>query len=133
MRSCVQSRARFRGESRGGCWPRAARCVERATTRARLYDLGKYPAILPGDDRVLGELWHLAPDDMEVTLAALDQIECFSGQDDDLYVRRIVDCETSSGQIVRAYAYFLAKPVELGGARVVTPGEAGHCHWTGSK
>ena len=122
-----------RGEERARCWPRPPRLVEPATTRGRLFDLGPYPALVEGDDRVLGELWHIEPADMEATLKTLDAIECFGVEEVDLYVRRVVDCETVAGDTIRAYAYFLANPTELGGARAVPPDAAGLCHWIGKR
>jgi gamma-glutamylcyclotransferase (GGCT)/AIG2-like uncharacterized protein YtfP len=73
-----------RGQVRERCWPRPALRVEPATVRGWLFDLGPYPALVvpaAGEvaDTIAGELWHVAADDLEVTLAALDRIEGFQG------------------------------------------------------
>ena len=82
---------------------------------------------------MLGELWHVEPADLAVTLRKLDEIESFGVDAVDLYVRRVVECETTAGETVRAYAYFLANPAELGGARAVSPDAGGLCQWTGKR
>ncbi|MFO0904333.1 MAG: gamma-glutamylcyclotransferase family protein [Pirellulales bacterium] len=102
-----------RGQEREGCWPRAPRAVLRAKTRGRLHDLGPYPALIPGDDWVAGEVWQLAPEDVAETLRVLDEVECFGVDDVDLYVRREVECWTAAdGQPLRAFVYFLADETE---------------------
>src|SRR5262245_31105020 len=95
-----------RGQVRERCWPRPPISVEPATVHWALYDLGPYPALVAGDDTVAGELWHLAPGDMQATLAALDRVEGFGGKEDDLYRRVIVECETTTGS-TRAWTYQL--------------------------
>jgi len=119
-----------RGEEREPMWPRPAIKVERATTQGRLFDLGPYPALTEGTDTIDGELWHIAVDDLDVTLAALDEIECFGNDDVDLYVRRIVRCQTESGAIQKAYTYFLAAPNELADRSSIPPGQDGKCRWS---
>jgi gamma-glutamylcyclotransferase (GGCT)/AIG2-like uncharacterized protein YtfP len=56
-----------RGESREKKWPFPPVKVLPATTRAALYDLGPYPAIGPGDDTIVGELWFLREEDVAET------------------------------------------------------------------
>jgi gamma-glutamylcyclotransferase (GGCT)/AIG2-like uncharacterized protein YtfP len=119
-----------RGEERDPLWPRRPRLVQWATTRGRLYDLGPYPALVAGDDLVLGELWHVEPEVLELTLKALDRIECYGIDDVDLYVRRVVFCQTLQGQTHRAHTYLFAHPDEITHAPVL-PDNAGLCHWSG--
>ena len=64
-----------RGECREVCWPRAPLSVEPAWTLGALIDLGPYPALLVGCDRVLGELWSFGPHDIATVFEQLDQIE----------------------------------------------------------
>lgn len=118
------------GEERSGRWPHAPLRIEPAVVAAQLYDLGPYPALAPGNDRVLGELWTVAPDHFERTLAVLDEIECFGVDDVDLYVRRMIPCLTDDGREQQAYAYFIADPQTLQRARRVSPDERGLCHWS---
>jgi gamma-glutamylcyclotransferase (GGCT)/AIG2-like uncharacterized protein YtfP len=91
--------------------------------------LGPDPALVAGNDQVLGELWHLESEALDATLQALDAIECFGVDEVDLYVRRIVDCHTLAGQLHRAYTYYLADPSTAASAPVVIAGANGYCHW----
>lgn len=119
-----------RGEEREPMWPRPAIEVERATTQGRLFDLGPYPALTEGTDTIDGELWRVAGEDLEATLAALDEIECYGNDDVDLYTRRIVQCQTESGDIQKAYTYFLAAPNELADRSPIPPDRDGKCRWS---
>ena len=120
-----------RGEVRERCWPHAPMKIEWGTIRGLLRDLGEYPALVAGEDLVLGELWHLADGDMTSTLAALDEIECYGQDDVDLYVREIVTCQTLAGDERRAFTYRYANPADIAMVQVVVPGSDGFCHWTG--
>jgi gamma-glutamylcyclotransferase (GGCT)/AIG2-like uncharacterized protein YtfP len=78
-----------RGECRESMWPRKPQQIQTAYIRARLYDLGAYPAIRvdasegndldqsadEGLDWVEGEIWTFSPTDIPVTIATLDEIE----------------------------------------------------------
>jgi gamma-glutamylcyclotransferase (GGCT)/AIG2-like uncharacterized protein YtfP len=84
-----------RGECRESMWPRKPTRIREAFVRARLYDLGAYPAIrvdaLSTEDDVqvdasrvdqcddldwvAGEVWSFESDVIDETLAALDEIE----------------------------------------------------------
>lgn len=64
-----------RGQCREDCWPVAPLSVEVAWTLGSLWDLGPYPALLVGSDRVLGELWSFAPSDLAAVFEVLDRIE----------------------------------------------------------
>jgi len=118
-----------RGEVRERCWPAKPIAVEPATVRGALYDLGPYPALAVGDDIVAGELWQLAPGDMPATLAALDRVEGYAGNDDDLYRRVIVECQTSDGS-TRAWTYMLAGEAMLSAAKRILPSGRGICVWS---
>jgi gamma-glutamylcyclotransferase (GGCT)/AIG2-like uncharacterized protein YtfP len=118
-----------RGERRGGQWPRRPLLVERATVRGELHDLGPYPALLPGQQLVLGELWHFRPADIPPTLATLDEIEGFAQHDEDLYVRRIVESWTANGQQHLAFTYFYARSSDLSLESRVVPSTNGVCCW----
>jgi len=64
-----------RGECREACWPRAALNIEPAWTLGALIDLGPYPALLAGKERVLGELWSFDPQDIAIVFEQLDRVE----------------------------------------------------------
>lgn len=64
-----------RGQCRERCWPAKPVVIHPAWTFGKLVDLGPYPALLPGTDRVLGELWSLKADDFGQVLKVLDQVE----------------------------------------------------------
>jgi gamma-glutamylcyclotransferase (GGCT)/AIG2-like uncharacterized protein YtfP len=119
------------GESRELNWPRPTLKIERATTRGRIYNLGSYPAMTEGIEKIEGELWYVLSDDLEVTLAALDEIECYGNNDIDLYVRRIVQCELENGEVQRAHTYFFANPNELVDRPAILSDHDGRCRWTG--
>ncbi len=121
-----------RREEREKMWPHAPVDVRAATVRAALYDLGSYPAITQGDDLVVGELWFVRDDHLAATLDALDKIEGYNQGGEDLYVRRIVECESNESE-VRAYTYFYADETAILSARRVIPDTAGECVWKASK
>lgn len=119
-----------RGEVRERLWPRPPVSIEPATVRGALYDLGPYPALVPGEDTVGGELWHIAAEDIGVTLAALDRVEDYADRPDDLYRRVIVECQTATGR-VPAWTYQLARTDLVRSARRIAPDQHGICTWTG--
>ena len=67
-----------RGECRQDCWPHQPVRVQEAFVRGLLYDLGPYPALIAGDDWVLGEVWTIAAADRLRTLDVLDKIEGYA-------------------------------------------------------
>jgi gamma-glutamylcyclotransferase (GGCT)/AIG2-like uncharacterized protein YtfP len=118
-----------RGEERAKEWPRPPLRVEPATTRGRLYDLGAYPALSDGDDLVRGELWHISAEDLALTLQTLDEIEGVGSGDNDLYVRRVIECWTDDGKSQRGYAYLFARPDALRDVPPIAPDDSGFCQW----
>jgi gamma-glutamylcyclotransferase (GGCT)/AIG2-like uncharacterized protein YtfP len=118
-----------RGQVRARRWPRPPVRIEWATVVGRLYDLGPYPALVPGSDLVLGELWWIASADLEETLGVLDEIECYGNEDVDLYVRRWIDSVTFEGAPVRAQVYLFAHPEQLLNYPLVPPNPTGHRLW----
>jgi gamma-glutamylcyclotransferase (GGCT)/AIG2-like uncharacterized protein YtfP len=118
-----------RGQCRERCWPRAPLRIEEATVQGAIYDLGPYPALAPGDDCVVGELWHLAEADMPVTLRELDRVEAFYGRADDLYQRVTIRCQTPAGALV-AWTYRYARTSDLKPAQRIAPeATTGQCRW----
>lgn len=76
---------------------------------AELYDLGAYPAAIPGDGRVIGAL-------LEIDRAAFDLLDPLEGHPD-LYHREIVQAQTRSGP-VDAWIYWAPEDLALEGVRV---------------
>ncbi len=107
---------------RASMWPCKPLSIRPATIRAALYDTGPYPAILHGDDYVLGELWTLAIEDMPKTTAVLDQVEGFDAtRTDNLYTRIESDATLEDGTYVRAYTYQYALEERLPTMRRIQP------------
>jgi len=118
-----------RGEVREKFWPRAPLRVEPAFTLAKLHDLGPYPAIVAGNDRIRGELWTLAAEDAEATLAALDAVEGYNQGGRDWYVRRRIICHTFDGVGHEAFAYFWADPAAIAHTPLIPPDAEGYGDW----
>jgi gamma-glutamylcyclotransferase (GGCT)/AIG2-like uncharacterized protein YtfP len=118
----------MRRQSRERCWPHMPIAIEPATVRGVLYDLGTYPAMIPGSELVEGELWHIAVEHIGDTLRALDAVEGYSGRDSDLFRRVLIDCETSGG-VMRAWTYHYARLNRLECARRIMPGADDRCRW----
>ena len=118
-----------RGEERECCWPKAPLSIRPGNILGELYDLGPYPGLVIGHDRIAGELWELADDDMAITLLELDQVECFGQGGVDLYERRIVNCLLADGTTLAAFTYFLADESFAKQQRRVTTDRDGYCRW----
>ncbi len=111
-----------RGHLRASMWPCDPISIRPATIRAELYDTGPYPAILRGEDDVLGELWTLRSEDVSETLAALDQVEGYNAsRHDNLYVRIETDAQLDEGTTIRAYVYQYAREDRQAGMRRIAP------------
>src|SRR5690606_7950090 len=114
-----------RGQVRERCWPRPPLLVEPATVRAWLFDLGPYPAlVVPAAreeaDTIAGELWHMAADDLDITLAALDRVEGVQGKRNDLYRRVEIIC-TAANRHVPAWTYEYARSIGAEDPRRILP------------
>ena len=116
-----------RGQIRGSRWPASPVAVHRAWTLGLLFDRTDYPAMLPGTDRVAGELWQFAPADMPDVLRTLDRIEG-AGQpgEPDLYRRVTVAVfSLQNDPLGDAFTYLYARsPIEDGFIRL-SPAEPG--------
>lgn len=118
-----------RGEERAHHWPRAPLSVEEAEVQGRLYDLGPYPALLEGGDRIAGELWHLAASDIEITCRVLDEVEGYAQGEPDWYCRDVVLCKTGAGENCQAYTYRYAREATITESMRIHPGLDGLCRW----
>jgi len=118
-------------QKRANRWPRTPIRVVPACVKGALYDLGPYPALLPGNDWVIGEAWEIAERDLPATLEVLDRIEGFASRPDDLYSRRQIECWLDSAESrrtpVSAWTYFYARQVRTD--QRLQPSADGSCRW----
>lgn len=107
---------------RSSMWPCKPLSIRPAMIRAELYDTGPFPAILRGEDYVLGELWTLRSDDMQKTLAELDQVEGYDASRlDNLYIRIETEAALEDATTIRAYVYQYAVEDRQTGMRRIVP------------
>lgn len=90
--------------------------VGEGVVSARMFDLGSYPGIVLSDepaDRVMGDVFHLAPDSAESLLASLDDYEGIGSEHEPPheYVRKVVDVRMADGRSIEAWAYVLVGSV----------------------
>ena len=115
-----------RNQCRQHCWPHAPIRVDNATVAGTLYDLGPYPALDFGNDRILGEVWSFQTIHMQETLKV---IEDYARTPADLYRREVVEATLTNGQNVWAYAYYYRITSELTQAITIRPNPSGICVW----
>lgn len=97
------------------------RYVGRGSMRAMLFDLGIYPAAVPGEGHVWGELFET--DEPELVLASLDSIEGYRPGDPEhsLYTRVQSPVTLEDGRTLQAWVYFYNAP--LGQAAQILSGD----------
>ena len=78
---------------------------------AELYDLGSFPAAIPGDGEVVGVLFEIEPEAFEV----LDPLEGHP----EIYRRERVAVRTEEG-VVEAWIYWAPEELALMGTRIET-------------
>ena len=118
-----------RGHCREKHWPYEPLCVEPAVVGGILYDLGPYPALLPGTGLVLGELWHFQPEQIGETIAVLDRIEGYDPQGQSLYRREVRACRGRTGSVYQAYLYIYDRRHELTEEGRISPNSDGFYCW----
>ncbi|MEM0927101.1 MAG: gamma-glutamylcyclotransferase family protein [Planctomycetota bacterium] len=108
-----------RGECRASLWPFEPTDVQAASIRGDLWGREDYPALLPGESDVLGELWTFQEWQMERTLEVLDDIEgCRENSPSDLYHRHTVEVLMIPADSIRlAFVYQYARSPERDGFR----------------
>ena len=115
---------------RASMWPRKPVQIQKAFTTGSLFDLGDYPALIPGSDRIGGEIWSFQPSDMAVTLQVLDEIEDFQQPNrDDLYVREVIACQSESNLPIRAFVYYYVQLDDLRNLQPMRPNRSGIVVW----
>jgi gamma-glutamylcyclotransferase (GGCT)/AIG2-like uncharacterized protein YtfP len=70
-------------------WPSPPISIRAAWTFGRLYDLVDYPAMIRGDDRVLGELWTYPLKAARQVVSALDELEGTNLLDEEDWYQRV--------------------------------------------
>lgn len=97
-----------RGQSNYPLIATAVQTAIPATIRGRLYDVGPFPALSEGDERVRGEVLLVDPAELSRLLVVLDRLEGYEPSDPagSMYLRRVVEAATDDGAMVAAYAYF---------------------------
>ncbi|MCA9186672.1 MAG: gamma-glutamylcyclotransferase family protein [Pirellulaceae bacterium] len=118
-----------RGQCRERCWPRRPTRIELATIVGQLYDLGHYPAWIPGEGRVEGELWSFHEADLPATLRELDAIEGYAQKPTDLYRRVVIECTTFSGEEAWAFTYQYIRTGRLDDRLQIPPDSNGLARW----
>ena len=96
--------------------------IGRGSIQGALFDLGLYPAAVPGPDgHVWGEVYEMA--DSATVLAALDEIEGYRHDDPDrsLYLRQTAQVLLAGGAHSLAWVYFYNAP--LGRASRIPSGD----------
>lgn len=95
--------------------------IGRGSIQALLFDLGIYPAAVPGDGRVRGEVFET--DDPAAVLSGLDAIEGYrpAAPEQSLYTRVQAPVVLDDGRTVTAWVYFYNAP--LGQARQILSGD----------
>jgi gamma-glutamylcyclotransferase (GGCT)/AIG2-like uncharacterized protein YtfP len=113
---------------RGSLWPRQPICIREAIVQGTLWDLGHYPGLTHGLDWCLGELWSIAAEDLEETLAVLDEIEGYCKESDTgLYVRRMIrakvrsSCPQEEWETVDAQTYMFEQSSKVTSKRIIRP------------
>lgn len=119
------------GECRETSWPYPPTSVTAATTQGRLYDLGPYPALVRGEDTVVGELWTVTPEHLKSTLRVLDRIEGYRPDaSTNLYEREVVECRPDDGAIHHAWTYFYSQELPADGEGWLNPDSRGRVSWS---
>ena len=116
-----------RGQCREAMWPERPIRILEACVRGKLYNRSDYPAMTPGQDCVMGEVWEFDDALMPVVLHTLDQIEGTNQPGfDNLYQRVIVEIMSLDDHpLGRAYTYHYATDPESEGFERISPRIAG--------
>ena len=121
-----------RGQCRDKCWPAKPIRVSTVWTFGSLFARDDYPAMLAGDDHVLGECWEFEPAVMERVLRRLDEVEWTNqpGQPD-LYHRVTIEVFDLDGRpFSTAYGYqYATNPLNDGFVLMVPKSTGGYVAW----
>ncbi len=88
--------------------------MEPAWVFGELYDTGPYPALRPGGDAILGEVWSYTTADFSAVVHVLDEIEDYRvGRIENLYLRELITCKTLGGRTLNAHTYIYSQLKDL--------------------
>lgn len=84
-----------------------------------------YPAVVPGDGEVVGELMTFK--DFDATLKELDELEAYveGEEDENEYNRKVVDVKIDEGTVIKAYYYEYNPPADYNKDDELVPVESG--------
>ena len=86
--------------------------------------------MVDGNEVVGGEVWTVSERWFPETLESLDRLEGYQQGDDDLYIRRIVECQVGD-ETIKAHTYFFNQPVTE--YEKILPNENGIVTWSGNR
>ncbi len=95
---------------------------ETAYFRGTLYHLPEgYPALLPGNDKIIGELVYLKN---FADIASIDELEEYFGENhpDNIYCRQLVQIEKTDGTNESAYVYLYNQSIDESSGAIYLPG-----------
>ncbi len=120
-----------RGQCRESLWPVQPITIREGSTRGKLYGRDDYPAMTPGEDRVAGELWLFAPEQIERVLETLDQIEGTNQPNQpDLYHRVATEVHAAAGtSLGMAWTYHYATAPEADGFEAIHASSSVPARW----
>ncbi|MEM9586667.1 MAG: gamma-glutamylcyclotransferase family protein [Planctomycetota bacterium] len=112
-------------------WPVRPLRIEPAWVLGRLFGRSDYPAMVAGDDRVLGEIWWFREAQSDEVLVALDRLEGTNQPGEvDLYQRQSVAANSLQGRLLgAAMTYWYANDPVQDGFRYVRPDANGYATW----
>ncbi len=124
------------GQCRFRLWPSEPQSIVPAWTRGSLFGRRDYPAMVAGEDRVIGELWRFEQADVQRVLTTLDEIEGTNQPEmEDLYVRVEIEAWSLDDRPLEpAYAYHYATdPAADGFIRLQPHGNDASVQWPASQ
>jgi gamma-glutamylcyclotransferase (GGCT)/AIG2-like uncharacterized protein YtfP len=104
-------------------WPARPLSIREGWVAGSLFARADYPAMRPGEDRVLGEIWSFDAVEMAVVLNKLDQIEGTNQANEaDLYHRVIFDVFDMTDRLIGdAFGYRYAIDPIIDGFALMRP------------
>lgn len=77
------------------------------TIKGVMYSAGGFPAVVPGDERVVGELMYIPDDIYKATMIDLDGLEGYDPNSPatNMYERVVTEVTLENGEKVKAYTY----------------------------